>query len=398
MKTRRPRLALLFRYGPAVHGELFHALPGVLEALAREAEVHYFGMRAAEAPPYTPSPGVCVHELPVTVDRRDPRDKLRKTLYWIARLPALARQCRRLDVAAIYVDETLPLAALLLQRFFGPRVAMTVADFFVEVYTERWWWARPLRGPIRRLDERAWRRLPLIFTRACAARDYLVSRGVPPNRIRPVYDPCDFSLYHPGDRRAARRRWGYTEEEVVLVHHGILHPNKANDWIIEAMAPLCRRFSQLRYLLVGDGPEMPRLRRMAREYGMEDRVQFAGWLPRPADVCEALNAGDIGLVMRRGMRSDDFHVTGALVHAMACGLPILAARLAGVLEIVGEGRNGWLFSPSDPAEFADRLAEAIEQPARRAQFGRQALADARERFAMERAVRETAGPLLDLVR
>lgn len=398
MSGRRPRIAFAFRYGPAEHAELFHALPALLARLSEAAEVHYFGLRSAR-PPASPLPAqVSYHHLPLRINRRSDRDKVLKTVLWIALTPWIARRCRRLGVDALYFDETIPLTAALALRHFGPRVAMTIADIFVDVYAERSRLVRWLRPPLLAADEGAWRRLPLIFTRARAAGEWLVSRGICRERIHTVYDPCDFGLYHPGDRAAARRKWGYADSDVVLVHHGILHPNKANDWIIAALAPLMARRRELRFLLVGDGPEMPRLRRLVAELDLGDRVRLAGWLPRPQDVCEALNAADIGLVMRRGERSDDFHLTGALVHSMACGLPILAARLGGVSEVVHEGVNGWLFTPTDAEEFRAKLEIALAQPARRAQYGRKAHADARELFSIERVVAQTADPLLALAR
>lgn len=398
MSEPRPRIAFAFRYGPAEHAELFHALPALLERLSEEADVHYFGLRSARPPAIVLPMSVRYHHLPLRVNRRSGRDKVFKTLLWTALTPWIARRCRRLGVDALYFDETIPLTAGLALRHFGPRVAMTIADIFVDVYAERSRLVRRLRPRLMAADERAWKRLPLIFTRARAACDWLVSRGVPRERVRTVYDPCDFGLYHPGDRAAARRKWGYAESNIVLVHHGILHPNKANDWVIAALAPLMARRRELRFLLVGDGPEMPRLRRLVAELGLGDRVRLTGWLPRPEDVCEALNAADIGLVMRRGERSDDFHLTGALVHNMACGLPILAARLGGVSEVVREGVNGWLFAPTDAEEFRAKLEIALAQPELRTQFGRQAHNDARTLFSIERVVAETAEPLLALAR
>jgi glycosyltransferase involved in cell wall biosynthesis len=377
---------------------LCHALPGLLARLAASAEVHYFGLRSAHPPAIALPPGVRFHDLPLRVDRGSSRDKVIKTALWVAALPWVARRCRRLGIDAVYIDETIPLTASIALRHFGPNVAMTVADVFTDVYAGRSRLVRLLRPRLNAADERAWRRLPLIFTRARSAGAYLVERGVPPNVIRTVYDPCDFGLYHPGDRAAARRRWDYADDDIVLVHHGILHPNKGNDWIVEALSGLFPRHPNLRFLLVGDGPEMPRLRQMVRDRGLGERVRLTGWLPSPADVCEALNACDIGLVMRRGARSDDFHMTGALVHNMACGLPILAARLGGVMEVVREGETGWLFSPADPEDFAAKLEAAMARPDRRAEYGRRAHAVARDLFDIDGVIRDTAGPLLDLAR
>jgi glycosyltransferase involved in cell wall biosynthesis len=397
MTTPRPSIALWFRYGPAEHAELFHAMPAVVEALAREADVHYFGMRTSKPVPPAIQQHATLHLLPVSVNRGSGADKLFKTFLWLLAIPWMSRTCRRLGVGAVYMDETIPLTAPLARACFGPNVAITVADFFVDIY---------FRGPllrglgtlVRRIDLAAWRRLPLVFTRAVNTRDFLAAHGVPPERVRPVYDPCDFAVYRPIPRAEPRARFGYGPEHVVLVHHGILHPNKGNDRILRALAEIRDHCPGLRYLLVGDGPDMRRLRALTAELGIGDRVRFTGWLPRLEQVNEALNAGDIGLVMRIGRQSDNFHMTGALVHSMACGLPILAARLAGVSEAVEEGRSGLLFDPENMDEFKARLIELAGQPSLRTTLGAQALARAHELFDMDKVTRQTVEPLLEMLK
>lgn len=393
----RPKIGLWFRYGPADHSELFHAMPPIVAALAQHAEVHYYGMRTSTPVPDAIRDHAALHALPFRVDRTRTRDKLLKTALWMLCLPIIALDCRRRGIRAVYIDETIPLSALLARVFFGRRIAITVADFFTDIY---------FKGPIHRLgrllrslDLWSWKHLPLIFTRAGATRAFLARHGLDPARIHPVYDPCDFSLYHPfspEQREAARRRFNYGPEDMVLVHHGILHPNKGNDLIIRALADLRADFPRLRYLLVGDGPEMTALCRLVRTLHMEDVCTLTGWLPTPHDVCQALNAGDIGLVMRTGAESDDFHMTGALVHAMACGLPILAARLGGVSEVVVENRNGLLFNPTDMGEFQLQLGRLIRDPALRARCGRTAAEDARFYFDVQRITNSTVQPLLQL--
>ncbi|MCF7837662.1 MAG: glycosyltransferase [Candidatus Marinimicrobia bacterium] len=393
----RPRIAFWFRYGPGDHSELFHALPPIITALAAHCEVHYFGLKTATPIPESIRRHAVIHTLPWTVDRTRQRDKFIKTALWILALPLVGLRCRRLGVRAVYLDETIPLSAPLARLFFGPQVALTVADFFTDIYCTGA--LAPLGRALRALDLRAWRRLPLIFTRAQTTRAWLAARGLDPARIHPVYDPCNLALYHPlppAERAAARAAFGYAPEQVVLVHHGILHPNKGNDFILRALADLHPRYPQLRFLLVGDGPEMPRLRRLVASLRLDAVCTLTGWLPSLPEVNRALNAGDIGLVMRTGGEADHFHMTGALVHNMACGLPLLAARLGGVAEVVRENHNGLLFNPADPNAFKAGLEQLAGNPALRARLGAAAHEDAHRHFDMQTVTRQTVAPLLRL--
>jgi glycosyltransferase involved in cell wall biosynthesis len=393
----RPAIAFLFRYGPAEHAELFHAMPAIWETLSRTCTVHCFGMRTAKPVPPEILAHVVWHPLPFRVNRQSGLSKLAKTALWLAALPSVARQCRALGVRAVYIDETIPLTASAALRHFGPNVAVTVADMFTDIYFRGP--LAPLGRALLRADLRAWRRLPLIFTRARATRDWLASNGVDPARVRPVYDPCDFSLYHPpspADHASARAAFGYAPTDVVLAHHGIAHPNKGNDRILRWLAPLLPDHPELKFLLIGDGPELPRLRRLADTLGIASACTFTGWLPGPRDVSRALGAADIGLVMRTGARSDDFHMTGALVHSMACGLPVLAAHLAGVAEVVAPDRNGLLFPPADGPAFQTALLRLTADPALRDTLGATAHADALRLFDLPSVVSSTVSPLLEL--
>lgn len=395
--TRKPRIAFWFRYGPAEHAELFHALPRLLDALSRQAEVHYFGLRSPHPVPAAIAACTKVHLLPFTVQRRDHPDKFLKTALWIACLPFVGLRCRWMGIDAVYLDETIPLTAGLARAFFGRRVAITVADFFTDIYLAGRGWKRWLARWIQRADYAAWRKLPLIITRARNTRDFLARHGVDPARVHPIYDPVDPRLYHPMDRQAARARFGYEDRHLVLVHHGILHPNKGNDLILRSFARVRKELPDLRFLLVGNGSEFEPLQALVKELGLQEVVKMTGWLPKPADVNVALNAGDIGLVMRIGQASDDFHMTGALVHNMAVGLPILAARLGGVSEVVRDDVEGFLFAPDHMEEFEQRLVQLARDPDLRRRLGQAALAQARENFDMEKVVERTVSALQTLI-
>lgn len=396
MKAERPSIALWFRYGPGDHSELFHAIPHIVERLSRDVDVHYFGMRSNTPVPESIRKKAILHWLPWHVDRTNQRDKWIKTALWIASIPWMALRCRALGCVAVYMDETVPLTLPLARRFFGPRVAVTVADFFVEIYMNGRW--RGLGQWIHRRDLAAWQKAPLIFTRARFTKTYLTKQGVPADHIHPVYDPCDLQLYRPlPNRDDLRRKWKFRPEDIVLVHHGILHPNKGNDRIIRALADICRTRNDIKYLLVGDGPEKAMLERLVENLTLQDHCILTGWLPTLQDVNEALNVGDIGLVMRIGNPSDDFHMTGALVHNMAVGLPILAAKLGGVSEVVRENENGLFFPPDDMEIFKRQLLKLADDSDFRERAGHQARKDAESLFDIDRVTRATAGPLQALV-
>lgn len=394
---KRKKIALWHRYGPAGHVRCGgQAIPLVVSKLAKHCEVHYFGTRAEAPTPQAILDHATIHDLPFTVNRASTRDKIFKTLLWYLAMPLVALKCRFMGIDAVFVDETLPLCALIVRIFYGKKVAMTIADFFLAIYFGKAVFLKPVCRLIQAIDFSVWRGLPVIFTKVDFTRTFLGEKGFETARIHPVYNPCDTSVYFPRDKRSARERYNLKDSDLVIVHHGILHPNKGNDRIFRALADVRDKIPNVKYLLVGSGPEQGRLEKLRDQLGIQDVVVFTGWLPTEEDVNWGLNAADIGLVMRIGQFSDNFHVTDTLVHEMACGLPVIAANLAGIAEVITDGETGFLFDPDNMKEFKSKLLKLIEDRSLREKFGKAALAICKEKFNLDAVSDQTAGPLLTL--
>ncbi|OGV64891.1 MAG: hypothetical protein A2498_14315 [Lentisphaerae bacterium RIFOXYC12_FULL_60_16] len=393
---RRPAIGIWHRYGPAAHTEEYPALPDLVTELSQPVDVHYFGMQTGQAVPAAIREHATVHNLPLHVNRASMRDKVWKTILWYLAIPFMALRCRRLGIQTLFIDESLPFSFIIIRCFFGRSIARTLTDFFLDIYLREHAVPGWLTRALSRLEINSWRPLPLIITRVEYTRRFLVGQGFDPARIAVLYNPCDLALYQPGDRMAGRRRYGIPPEAFVIVHHGVLHPNKANDHILNALAGMRATHPRLHYLLVGSGPELTRLRELTKSLGMSDHVTFTGWLNTESEVAEAINAADVGLVMRVGLESDHYHVTNTLVHEMACGLPILAARLAGIAEIIHHEDNGLLFDPADGESFRHQLARLADDPGLRARFGARSRQDAERLFDKTRIAHDTARLLLQV--
>lgn len=397
MRKSKQKIALWHRYGPADHiiaGG--NCIPRLIEILNDSCEVHYFGLRTRTKVPEIVKSKAIFHYLPYELDRSSMRGKVVGTLIWYACLPFIALRCRMMGINAVFMDETLPLTPLIARLYFGPRIAITIADFFLNIYFEKHGWAGPFVWLIERIDLWSWRRLPLIFTKVLFTKSFLTGRGVAPDKILPVYNPCDTKVYFPGGRDRARKMYNIPDDSLVIVHHGVLHPNKGNDRIIRALAEIRDQLPDWRFLLIGSGPELEALKELSRMLGLSGRIIFTGWLRGEKEVNLALNAGDIGLVMRIGQSTDNFHLTDTLVHEMAVGLPIIAARLKGIEEIISDGESGILFDPNNMDEFKLKLLELAPDAAIREHFGRQSSQLCEKHFSIDKAASAMAGPLLTL--
>ncbi|MBU4198560.1 MAG: glycosyltransferase [Verrucomicrobia bacterium] len=397
---RKLRVALLYRYGVHDHKELYPIIPEVLRQLGRQCEALYMGPNRRRAGIQYRFPGVSYRFLPFTVNRASTFDKITKALLWYACLPFVAfffRFVWRADL--IWIDESsLPAQGRLMQMISGRPLAITVCDFFLSIYSEKISWLRPWGIWLNAIDQKSWLKAAGLFTRSESLRRYLLARGVSPERVVVARDAVLPDLFVPGDAAALRRKLGFGDADVVLCHHGILHPNKGILRVVRWMLPIMKSDPHLKLLIIGGGPDLEPLRELVRKNQLQNQIILTGWLASHAEVNAHLNAADIGLVMRVGQSSDHFHVTGALIHSMMCALPVLACRLEGIQEIVTEGQEGVLFDPDSAGEFLQKLDVLKQNAARRREMGQKGRTKALAEFNPEHIAKQTVETLIRFAR
>jgi len=151
--------------------------------------------------------------------------------------------------------------------------------------------------------------------------------------------------------------WRPAEDGVarLLTVSRLSEPRKNVDRVLHALARLkdTRRF---RYTIVGDGHDRPRLERLVRELGLEQRVRFTGFVSS-AELPELYARSDL-MVLASGLAQDSHEGFGIVyLEAAASGVPSLAARIAGAAEAIDEGKSGlYVEEPT-----VDALAGALDR-------------------------------------
>ena len=150
---------------------------------------------------------------------------------------------------------------------------------------------------------------------------------------------------------------------------------KAHDIFLRALALLKRRGVNARAVIIGPAPLRDYLASL-QSYVRAERldVEFTGFLP-PGEVAEHLRRCT---VLVHPSRHDNSPVS--ICEAMACGTPVVAARVGGVSHMVRDGDTGLLFESANAAELADKLEALLSDPARQLQLATNARRYAKENY------------------
>ncbi len=214
--------------------------------------------------------------------------------------------------------------------------------------------------------------------RALVEREWLGSgRGAGPPRVIP--NGVDLARFRPAaDVAAARRSLGLDPEAALVACVARFHPVKDHRTLLRAFAGVAAARPESELLLVGDGPERPRLEALAQELGIFSRVRFLGVR---ADVPEILRAADLF-----ALTSASEAAPLTLLEAMATALPVVATAVGGVPEIARDGVEGRLVPRADPSAAAAAMLELLDDRGRAAAMGRAGRARVEERYRLEDTV------------
>lgn len=200
---------------------------------------------------------------------------------------------------------------------------------------------------------------------------------IPRKRIEVVTNGVDVQLFRqPKNRATAKWALGLDECTFVVGTVGSMRAVKNHGLLFEAFARLSGTIRDCTLLLVGDGPLRNDLTRRAQQLGVSERVKFCG---RQSNVRTYLAAMD--LFVQSSWKEGS---PTAVLEAMACGVPVIAARSSGCVELHERVGVPQLVDGNDAEALAGMMIELAQNPHRASELaglGRQAVVDG---FSFER--------------
>jgi glycosyltransferase involved in cell wall biosynthesis len=228
----------------------------------------------------------------------------------------------------------------------------------------------------------------VVIAPSAAIKKELLRAGFSDERIVCFANAVDVNRFRPAtpaERAEAKNALGLPSRMVLIGTVARLVERKGIDVLLRALARV-RHGHRVHLLVVGDGPLGEELHALAHELGVESLVS---WLSFQPDPIKCLRAMDVFALPSRLEGSPN-----AILEAMAMGLPIVSTMIGGVIDLLEEGKTGFLIPPDDPDALAVALDRLLGNESLRADLGCRARSRAVELFSLSGSISR----LMDLYR
>lgn len=212
--------------------------------------------------------------------------------------------------------------------------------------------------PVRLAHRWLWRQIDAGIAISDAIRRFSIEvEAVAPQKIVTIHyglDPADVPAL-PGTRTQLCEQLGLSADAVLIGSVCRLIEQKGLVYGLRAFSAVAADFPETVYVVVGEGPERPRLEREAAQAGIADRVHFLGWRDDARALMSALD-----LLLAPSLW-EGFGLV--FLEAMALRVPILSTQVSAIPEVVIDGETGWLVPAGDAGALAAALRDALARPA-----------------------------------
>ncbi len=206
----------------------------------------------------------------------------------------------------------------------------------------------------------------------------LLANGLNEKKLKVIGNGTDVNHFIPMDRKQAKKGLGLNSNFLYVGFIGNFAIWQGLDYLIQAMPSVLKENNNTRFILVGDGPEMPKIQKKISKFKKKE-VLLTGRVPYKKAV-KYINAFDIGVAPFIKERNTSIGLSPLKIKDYAaCGVPIVTSRIEG-LEIVEEENIGILVPPDDPEALSRAIIRLLKNPAIRQDMGKRARKIAEKHF------------------
>lgn len=184
----------------------------------------------------------------------------------------------------------------------------------------------------------------------------LYSSLYPGNRKKLVTIPTGVNLrmFFPMNRGVAREKYGFSDNDKIIIYVGRIEPPKRLDIVISAINHLVKRSLDYKLVIVGDGVLMKEIQNLVYQKKLIEHVAFLG-IRKRIELPELYSIANTSVLY-----SENEGSPLSVKESLACGIPVVANPVGDIPELIKNGINGYITENMSELELASKLDEAIE--------------------------------------
>jgi glycosyltransferase involved in cell wall biosynthesis len=203
-----------------------------------------------------------------------------------------------------------------------------------------------------------WKRSDSIIAVTSGIKQHLVKFQIDESKINVIENGANTDLFKPIDKSIARDKVSLDQKYKYVCFVGNLAPWQGVEFLIKASPLILKEYTDIRFLIVGDGIMKKEWMQIAEDLGISDKFIFTGSVPYEMTHVY-INASDVCVVPKKPLKSG--YSPLKLYEYMACGRPIIATRTDG-FELLEEMNAGILINPENPVDFANSILTLLDNP------------------------------------
>lgn len=296
------------------------------------------------------------------IDENSPLSYLRKLVMFFLRsmwLVTLNNLKDHYDVIHVHSVPDFQVFAAILPRLAGARVILDIHDLVPEFYASKF-----------KVNERSliFRLLLVVERLSIAYSDHVIisnhlwqtkltQRSVRPAKCTAIINYPDTSIFSRRPRTTA------ASDSFLMCYPGTLNQHQGVDVAIRALMLLRDKAPDVKFLIIGDGPDREKLNAIVKQERLEDRVTIQGFVPMEA-VAETMATVDLGVVPKRSDSFGNEAFSTKIMEFMAMGVPVVVSNTR-IDEFYFNETLIQFFESGNAEDLAAKILDLVHDPAKR---------------------------------
>jgi len=296
-----------------------------------------------------------------------------------------------IDAIVLYSIPTNGLQAIRLARKFNIPVVFRSIDILHQLVPY------PMLRPLTKVfEKKVYSDVDMILTLTPGLSKYVIDLGADQAKVGLLPMPVDTNLFHPSpDSAEMRQKWELGEKGQIIVFIGTLFEFSGLDVFIHEFPQVVKQIPEAKLLIVGDGPQRPKLEGIITELGLQRQVIITGFQPYQT-MPQYINLAAICINPFLITNATRNIFPGKIVQYLACGKPVVATSLPGTVAVIAGEHQGVIYANNHRNMVAEVLS-LLKSTERRQQLGYAGLNYVRQVHSYEGIARQLESRLEEVI-